>query len=181
MIGLGLGVVGSAGLLALAASIGDWVMEPQRFARPQQWLWSLAAMVVLQAISTMVAAEALQAVRPRRILHRTGSTARRVVLGGLIGTLTMAALTLCDAFTDPYSPGLRGADVAICVACASAVTWGVLLLCARERRGHCARCGYDLRSLTVHSRGCCPECGFDALAPLGATPRQNRQAPSAQG
>lgn len=181
MIALGVGVVGSAGILALAASLGDWLMEPQRFTQPRTWLWSLAAMVVLQAMSTMVAAEMLQAVWPRRVLRRTGSAARQVVLGGVIGTLTMAAITLCEAFADPYAPGIGVWDAAICVACAAAVTWGVLLLCAKARRGHCERCGYDLRLLTVHSRGCCPECGHDALAPAGATPRRSRQAPSAQG
>lgn len=152
-------------LFLLAASVvyialAVWSqLDTREWAPPNPWLiWPLVFGVPVCV--TWITAEAVHALRPRRLLHaRVSAPYARLLAGFVTGALGGALVALSLVYLGDTLP-----DWLTMCSGAAVSTLLVLAPWPRVRPGRCVHCGYDFSANTVRSGGLCAECGAPAWA-----------------
>lgn len=150
MILLTLGVM-VAWMIGMAIGlVWDWEVAAAAGAEGSKPAW---IMLIFPPLAAWLTAEAINLVTPRRLFdRRTVAPVRKAALGFLGGVIGFA---LAVAFLPIVEEQLPDWGV---LASASAVgTMLPVVLLPRVRRGFCAYCDYDMKTLPSMER--CPECG----------------------
>lgn len=152
------------GASTVYAGVAAWcaAANPTFFAHdvspPAMRLSALLSSWAVPSLATAAAAQAFDALSPRRILRR-GPGWAALALGVVAGSGGVVTATAGLALLERWLP-----DAAVFAAAAAA--WAVLALLpgARVRPGACPACGFSLEGATPAARGVCAECGVDVRA-----------------
>lgn len=121
-------------------------------------LHAVALLIGLPLVTSWLSLELVARVRPRRAFDgRSKSNFRRLICGLSASLVTILFTTLTLVLLETEVP-----DEVVITGSTALATIGCALLLKRKKKGHCIRCGYDLRD-SQHS-AICPECGSRATA-----------------
>lgn len=142
------------------AALAAWShLDRPEGSPPSGWMiWALV--LLLPASLIWAVTEAVNFMRPRRLLDpRVRAPLRRTIAGLVAGALGAVLVTLGLVFLEGSMP-----DWLIIGAGSTLGALAVVVPMRRLRPGRCVHCGYDVSAATVRGGGLCAECGASAFA-----------------